>query len=94
MEQYNFSEFNIRIKFGYKLVCNQFATTHYMTTYKTIHMYYKKSHDSLRKEFCYKLVCSQLTTTHYVSINKIIHVYFSHMTYLMSHVTSLNNTRG
>ena len=24
-------------------------------------------------------------------INKIIHVYFSHMTYLMSHITSLNN---
>jgi hypothetical protein len=37
---------------------------------------------------------NQLTTTHYVSINEIIHVYFSHMTYLMSHVTSLNNTCG
>ena len=24
--------------------------------------------------------------------NKIINLYFSHMTYLMSHVTSLNNT--
>ena len=30
----------------------------------------------------------------YVTINKIIHVYFSHMTYLISHVTSLNNTCG
>ena len=37
---------------------------------------------------------TELTTTHYVSTNKIIHVYFSHMTYLMSHVTSLNNTHG
>ena len=26
--------------------------------------------------------------------NKIINLYFSHMTYLMSHVTSLNNTCG
>ena len=43
-------------------------------------------------EFGYKPVCSQLTITHYVSTTKIIHVYFSHMTYLMSHVTSLNNT--
>ena len=44
-------------------------------------------------EFGYKQpVCSQFTTTHYVSTNKIIHVYFSHMTYLMSHVISLNNT--
>ena len=46
-----------------------------------------------RTEFDYKQVCSQLITTHYVLTNKIIHVYFSHMTYLMSHVTSLNNTR-
>ena len=42
----------------------------------------------------YKLVCSQLATTHYVTTNKIIHVYFSYVTYLMSHVTSLNNTCG
>ena len=39
-------------------------------------------------------VCSQLATTHYLLTNKIIHVYSSHMTYLMSHVTSLNNTCG
>jgi hypothetical protein len=39
-------------------------------------------------EFGYK----QFTTTHYVSTNKLIHVYFSHMTYLISYVTSLNNT--
>ena len=45
-------------------------------------------------EFGYKSVYSQLTTTHYVSINKIIHVYFSHMAYLMSHVTFLNNICG
>ena len=45
-------------------------------------------------EFDYKPVYSQLTTSHYVSINKIIYVYFSHMTYLMSHVYSLNNIRG
>ena len=45
-------------------------------------------------EFSYKLVCSQLTTTHYVTTNKIIYVYFSHMVYLMNHVTSLNNTCG
>ena len=48
----------------------------------------------LRTEFGYKSVCSQLATTHYVSTNKIMHVYFSHMTYLMSHMTSLNNTCG
>ena len=53
-------------------------------------MYNKK----VRIEFGYKPICSQLTTTHYVSSNKIIHVYFSHMTYLMSHVTSLNNICG
>ena len=45
-------------------------------------------------EFGYKLISNQLITTHYVTINKIIHVYFIHMTYLMSHVTSLNNTCG
>ena len=45
-------------------------------------------------EFSYKPICTQLTTTHYVATNKIIHMYFSHMTYLMSHVTSLNNTCG
>ena len=33
-----------------------------------------------------------LATIHYVTTNKIIHVYFSHITYLMGHVTSLNNT--
>ena len=43
-------------------------------------------------EFGYKLVCNQFTTTHYMSTNKIIHVCFSHITYLMSYVTSLNNT--
>ena len=51
-----------------------------------------QQHNKLRTEFDYKPICSQFTTTHYVSTNKIIHVYFSHMTYLMSHVTSLNNT--
>ena len=44
-----------------------------------------------RTEFGYKPICRQLATAHYVAINKIIHVYFSHMIYLMSHVTSLNN---
>jgi hypothetical protein len=29
-----------------------------------------------------------------VTTNKIINVYFNHMTYLMSHITSLNNTCG
>jgi hypothetical protein len=42
-------------------------------------------------EFDYKLVCNQFIITHYILINKIIYVYFSHMTYLMSHITSLNN---
>ena len=42
-------------------------------------------------EFDYKPVCSQLVTTYYVPAYKIIHVYFSHITYLMSHLTSLNN---
>ena len=39
-----------------------------------------------------KFVCRQFTTIHYVSTNKIIHMYFSYITYLISHVTSLNNT--
>ena len=30
--------FIIRTWFGYKLVCSQFATTHYMIAYKTIHV--------------------------------------------------------
>ena len=30
----------------------------------------------------------------YMATNQIIHMYFSHMTYLMSHVTCLNNTCG
>ena len=58
------------------------------------------SHQSLKSkslniiwtEFGYKPIYSQLGTTHYVATNKIIHVYFSHMIYLMSHVTSFNNT--
>jgi hypothetical protein len=41
-----------------------------------------------------ELVYSQLTITHYLSTNKIMYVYFNHMTYLMSYVTSLNNTCG
>ena len=41
-----------------------------------------------------EFVCSQFATTHKVAAYKIIHVYFSYMTYLMSHVTSLNNTCG
>ena len=33
-----------------KIWLQTFATTHYVTTYKTIHMYYlKKSNDSLNK---------------------------------------------
>ena len=39
----------------------------------------------------YESVCNQFIITHYVSINKIIHMYFSHVTYLMSHMISLNN---
>ena len=42
-------------------------------------------------EFGYKSVCNQLITTHYVIAYKIIYVYFSHVTYLINHVTSLNN---
>ena len=49
---------------------------------------------NFRTKFGYKLVCTRLTTTHYVATNKIIHVYSSHMTYLMSHVTFLNNICG
>jgi hypothetical protein len=51
-------------------------------------------HAKRRIEFGYKTICTQFAITHYVTAYKIIHVYFSHMTYLMSHVTSLNNTRG
>ena len=43
-------------------------------------------------EFGYKPVCSQFVITHYMATYKTNHMYFSHMTYLMSHVTSLNNT--
>ena len=60
--------------------------TTFLTTKK------KKKHIQQRTEFDYKLVYCQLATTHYVAINKIIHVYFSRMTYLISHMTSLNNT--
>ncbi len=39
-------------KVDYKPVCNPFATTYYMTDYKTIYMYYlKKSHDSLNRSY-------------------------------------------
>ena len=39
-----------RTRFDYKLVCNQFVTTHYVAVYKTINVYYlKKSHDSLNR---------------------------------------------
>ena len=51
-------------------------------------------HAKRRTEFGYKPICTQFAITHYVTACKIIHVYFSHITYLMSHVTSLNNTRG
>ena len=37
-----------RVEFGYKLLCSHFATIHYMTTHKTIYMYYlNKSYDTL-----------------------------------------------
>ena len=48
----------------------------------------------LRIEIGYKSVCSKFATTHYMVVYKTIHMYFNHMTYLMSHVTSLNNTCG
>ena len=35
-------------KFGYKLVCSQFVTTHYVVIHKIIYMYYlNKLYDSL-----------------------------------------------
>ena len=38
------------IRFDYKSICIQFATTHYVIAYKTIHMYdLKKLHGSLNK---------------------------------------------
>ena len=41
---------NYRTRFGYKSVCSRFIITHYVTAYKTIHIYYlKKSHDSLNR---------------------------------------------
>ncbi len=45
-------------------------------------------------EFNYKLVYCLFVTIHYVVVNKIIYVYFNHITYLMSHITSLNNACG
>jgi hypothetical protein len=42
--------FIIKTWFSYKQVYSQFATTHYVVAYKTIHMYYlKMSHDSLNR---------------------------------------------
>ena len=56
----------------------------------------KKNHipimNFLSTEFGYKLVATcQLITTYRVTAYNTIHMYFSHMTYLISHVTSLNN---
>ena len=48
----------------------------------------------IRIKFGYKPVCNQFVTIYYVTTNKIIHMYFSHMTYLMIYVTSLNNICG
>ena len=45
-------------------------------------------------EFDYKSVYNQRITIDCVLINKIIYVYFSQMTYLMNHITSLNNIYG
>ena len=59
---------------------------------RDISCYEIKDSSLILTEFGYKLVCSQLAITHYVVTKKIIHVYFSHMTYLMSYVTYLNNT--
>ena len=43
-------KFTNKTRFDYKPVCSQFAITHYVAVYKTIHMYYlKKSHDSLNR---------------------------------------------
>ncbi len=42
----------VRIRFGYKPVCNQFITIYYVTAYKTIYVYYfKKSHNLLNKSY-------------------------------------------
>ncbi len=48
--------------------------------------YFKKKKNYIRTKF------GQLAKTNFLAVYKIIHVYFSHMTYLTSHVTSLNNT--
>ena len=41
---------NMPIPFRIRFVCSQFAITHHVTAYKTIHIYYlKKSHDSLNR---------------------------------------------
>ena len=45
-------------------------------------------------EFDYKPIYNQLVITHHMATYKTINMCFSHMTYLMSHVTSLNNTFG
>ena len=29
-----------RTQFGYKLICNNLVTTHYVATYKTIYVYF------------------------------------------------------
>ncbi len=39
------------------------------------------------------MAINRFITTYYVVVYKTIHMHFSHMTYLMSHVISLNNTR-
>ncbi len=45
-----FSSKKKRARFDYKQIYNSFATIHYMTVYKTIHIYYlNKSHDLLNR---------------------------------------------
>ena len=56
-----------------------------------IYIYIQREREREREDRVW-LQTSQLTTTHYVATNKIIHMYFSHITYLISPVTSLNNT--
>ena len=75
----------IRNRFILKYVVRNQLASFIVHVYNTHHVL---SNISRRTKFVY----GQLTTTHYVTVYKTIHIYFSHMTYLMSHVTSLNNT--
>lgn len=55
----------LRILFSYKPVCSHLATTYYVATYKTIHMYYLKNVNGLIN--WHVVGCNKLTTNCFVT---------------------------